>query len=348
MIASVLGAVDSRGIDSRGIGAVLAAEVLVCAAGPSPKRVGTPASEAAFERAPVTMPRLGRLLMGARNLDDRTLAPADAEAALGEFARSGGGAVVALAGRRSSATPAELARLSAASGVAIVRGVAPSAAATAAEGGDLDALAAGVFAELDAPRHPAGVVGLVRSPGAGERAPEVRIGAAATAARLAGAALVLEASPDPAGTERALAGVDAAGLSRDRVILTRVARALGSRVGVETGRLDALLALGTALCFDDLGRIPTVRTIVSDHEIALAVLRSAELGAADRVMLSCGIRNKHRLTAYGGNGLEFVTTQFLPHLRRLGAEEPLLAAVGGGNAARVIARGPGRGGEETA
>lgn len=337
VLGTVLGTVEARGI-----GTVLAAETLLRASAPEPRSAARPATDVEFELAPVAMPMLGRLLMGARNRDDRTLAPADAEAALGGFSRAGGGAVVALSGRRSGASGAELARLSAVSGVAIIRGAAP---AGSAEEGDPEALAARILAELDASRHPAGVVGLVRAPGERERAPERRIGAAATAAHRAGAALVLEAGPDPATAERSLVAVDAAGLARERVILTGVTRALGGSgsvvggsAGARPGRLEALLALGTALCFDDLGRIPTVRTIVSDFDAALAILGCAERGAAERVTLSCGIRNKHRLTAYGGNGLEFLDEQFLPLLARLGADEALVAAVGGGNAARILAR----------
>lgn len=339
VLGTVLGTVEARGI-----GTVLAAETLLRASAPEPRSAARPATDVEFELAPVAMPMLGRLLMGARNRDDRTLAPADAEAALGGFSCAGGGAVVALSGRRSGASGAELARLSAVSGVAIIRGAAP---AGSAEEGDPEALAARILAELDASRHPAGVVGLVRAPGEGERAPERRIGAAATAAHRAGAALVLEAGPDPATAERSLVAVDAAGLARERVILTGVTRALGGSssgsvvggsAGARPGRLEALLALGTALCFDDLGRIPTVRTIVSDFDAALAILGCAERGAAERVTLSCGIRNKHRLTAYGGNGLEFLDEQFLPLLARLGADEALVAAVGGGNAARILAR----------
>ncbi|MFV0434678.1 MAG: hypothetical protein ACK5LO_11925 [Leucobacter sp.] len=182
-----------------------------------------------------------------------------------------------------------------------------------------------------------------------------RIEAAAAAARASGAALVLapEADPwgvslpvalDPALLDRALAAVDAGGLDRARVVLTGAAALIAARpqadpaLGVDPERLRALLDLGTAFCFDDLGRIPNVRTAVSDHDVALAVLRCAELGAGDRVLLSSGIRNKHRLTAFGGNGLEFVPQQFLPYLRMLGGDDALVTAVGGGNALRLLRR----------
>ncbi|MBL5974221.1 MAG: hypothetical protein D3X82_10775 [Candidatus Leucobacter sulfamidivorax] len=374
MIASVLGPVDPAGL-----GTVLAAETLLRSPGPTPKSSGAPsagvpssapAGAVEFERAPVAMPMLGRLLMGAPNRDDRTLAEPDAERALREFAAPGGGtaddcaaggraaggrAVVALAGRGSAATPEALARLAAASGVTIVRGVAPAPnhGTDGADGADRDPerIEAVLLAELEASERPAGVVGVVPAASAGDPMAEERIAAAAAAALRAGVALVLETGPDPETAERSLAAIDAAGLGRDRVLLAGVAAALGDRVGgdrgdgvpgsgIGEGRLEALLGLGAALCFDDLGRIPTVRTVVSDFEIALAILRCAELGAAERVALSCGIRRKHRLTAFGGNGLEFVDTQFLPLLGRLGGDEELVAAAGGGNAVRILARRP--------
>lgn len=364
MIASVLGPVDLAGL-----GTVLVAETLLRAPGPTPKSSGAPSAGAPssapagaveFERAPVAMPMLGRLLMGAPNRDDRTLAEPDAERALREFAATGEGtadgrAVVALAGRGSAATPEALARLAAASGVTIVRGVAPAPnpGTDGTDGADRDPerIEAALLAELEASEHPAGVVGVVPAASAGDPMAGERITAAAAAARRAGVALVLETGPDPETAERSLAAIDAAGLGRDRVLLAGVAAALGDRVGgdrgdgvpgsgIGEGRLEALLGLGAALCFDDLGRIPTVRTVVSDFEIALAILRCAELGAAERVALSCGIRRKHRLTAFGGNGLEFVDTQFLPLLGRLGGDEELVAAAGGGNAARILARRP--------
>lgn len=378
-LTTVLGRIDSGSLET-----VLAAETLLCAPADDPGPRGRPATDAAFERAPVTMERLGRLMLGAENRDDRTLEGADAEAALDGLAAtvshralsgdvshgalSGNGrpvprpaaAVVVLAERGSTATPALLAALSRASGVALVRGVDGSQGPHgAACGAAPELVAERIAAALSAAEHAAGAVGALPLPCAdpvADPADAARIEAAAGAARAAGAALVLAPRGDPWSVAiadepgrgsllRALAAVDAAGLERGRVILGGAAACIARRddrgaplAGVDPARLDALLALGTAICFDDLGRIPNVRTVVSDHDVALAVLRAAERGDASRILLSSGIRNKHRLTAYGGTGLEFVPERFLPYLRGLGADDALLRAVGGANAAGVLAR----------
>ncbi len=382
------------------VGVVLAAESLLRAPALARGNAGIPASDAEFRRAPVTIDVLGRLLMGAENFEDRTIGEPEAAAALLRFRSAAAPAapagteprspdgdgirlLVSLDERDSTGTGDALARVSAASGVEIVRGTAGRFTDGRADGGrtapdDPESVGLRIIEELGAPVHPAGVVGAIpvrdahadggadcigRADGTacgGRRAADRRsalIRAAADAARRSGAALVLDLSgpgspgapvstnPEPDATpaldralHRALAAVDSAGLPRHRVLLTGVATAVAGRIGIDGARFDALLDQGTALCFDDLGRIPNVRTVVSDHDIALAILHAAEQGAQERILLSCGIRNRHRLTAFGGNGLEFTVEQFLPYLGMLGADPALQHAVGAANAARILAR----------
>ncbi|WP_416442871.1 hypothetical protein AB3K78_10025 [Leucobacter sp. HNU] len=368
---------------------VLAAETLLRAPEVVRGNAGLPASDAEFQRAPVTIGILGRLLMGAENIEDRTLGEAEAAAALARFRAATapgaptaatatavpadgpeGGAVrlvAALAGRGSTATGAALARLSAETGIAVVRGVDGLPCAADASSGDAavedpESVGLRILDALHAAEYPAGVVGAipVSAPTSGDASAgpsarrRARLRAAAEAARQGGAALVLDLAssgadraPGPATSTRdaadraladALAAVDAAGLPRARTVLAGVATHVAASTGVDADRFAALLDLGTALCFDDLGRIPNVRTAVSDHDVALAILRAAERGAQDRILLSVGIRNRHRLTAFGGNGLEFTVEQFVPYLGMLGADTALQRAVGGANAARILAR----------
>ncbi len=351
---TVSGPVDPATLDL-----VLAAETLLCAPPRRPGNAGLPATEAAFERALVTMGSLGKLLMGAPNRDDETLDPIDAEVALDALAalcvtRSAAAspaiAVTALAGLGSQATPDQLGALSAASGVSIVRGTNGRGRAVRRDpdlGSRLapEEFAAAISAELACADHPAGIVGFVDLPR--DAAAAAAVEAAAHAARTHGAALVLAPAERLGELHAGLAAVDRAGLDRSRVIVTGAAALIGARqsnghpgAGVDAARVSKLEDLGTAICFDDLGRIPNTSTVVSDHDVAVSILGLVEQGAGARVIVSSGIRNKHRLASHGGNGLHFLPQQFVPYLRMLGANEETLRAIAGGNAARIIARHP--------
>lgn len=169
--------------------------------------------------------------------------------------------------------------------------------------------------------------------------------AAARAARQAGVALVFAPATDIAAVKRGLAATDAAGLARDRVVVTGMADLVGAQLdsgapgtGIDPAKLTAVRELGAIMCFDALGKLPNVTTVVSDHDTAVALTGLWAEGAGDRVLAGCGVRHKHRLTAFGGNGLEFLPQQFLPYLSMVGADAQLIAALARGNAAAVFAR----------
>lgn len=56
----------------------------------------------------------------------------------------------------------------------------------------------------------------------------------------------------------------------------------------------------------------------ADEDVARAILRLAEHGYLDRLLLSQDVFLKMMLTRYGGNGYAFVTRHFLPRLKRHG------------------------------
>ena len=318
-------------LDPASVGAALANEPLLRAARPERGNAGRPASAVAFARAPVSIERLGALQLGAANHDDETLGPGEADGALRSFAASANGSgrplLVALAESEpgdpedaDSDRASSLTRLSEESGVAIVRGELPLGGA-APDG--------------------TGVVGAVPP---GDPAGCAR---AAHAAAAAGIPLGLAPAASLGELRVALDRIAAAGLPGTRVLVTGAGGLVAAEhapgvpgVGVDPARFDALLDLaeerGVVLCFDELGRIPSVRTVVSDHDVALAVLRAEARGLGGAVVLSARIRHKHRLGAWGGAGLEFVHQQFLPYLARLGAPPGLLAAVGGSTLARFL------------
>jgi phosphotriesterase-related protein len=58
----------------------------------------------------------------------------------------------------------------------------------------------------------------------------------------------------------------------------------------------------------------------SDDDVARAILRLAEAGHLDRILLSQDVFIKMMLTRYGGNGYAFVQRHFLPRLARHGMD----------------------------
>ena len=62
----------------------------------------------------------------------------------------------------------------------------------------------------------------------------------------------------------------------------------------------------------------------SDDQVAVAILRLADAGHLDRILLSQDVFLKMMLTRYGGNGYVFVLRHFLPRLRRHGMDDAAL------------------------
>ncbi|WP_022890809.1 hypothetical protein [Agromyces italicus] len=322
------------------------------------------ATEVRFARLPVSIDTLGRLAMGAYNDDDLRLDEVTALAGAQTFAANGGGTIVELTAFGCSPDPSALARVARHAGVHIVRAAGWHEAAWSPElaGASADDLSTRIVAEIDDDPHPAGVVvvGPFRAADASSRA---LLEAAGRAAITTGAPLVLRIDEADAtlGLRRSAAArsgiaphragsgtlapaerIAAAHAALDRLLAAgiageRIALADASCLLARPGELDAALDRGVQLLFDGLGRIPTARTEVADHDVALAVLSLAERGVSDRVLLGSGIAQKHRLAAFGGNGYEFVPARFAPYLGMLGADAELLDAVTERNAARFLA-----------
>ncbi len=74
----------------------------------------------------------------------------------------------------------------------------------------------------------------------------------------------------------------------------------------------------------------------SDDEVARAILRLADAGHLDRILLSQDVFLKMMLTRYGGNGYGFVTRHFLPRLKRHGMDKASLHTLMTDNPRRVF------------
>lgn len=268
------------------------------------------ASDTWFYEQKVRMDLLGDLMLGRANRDDATLDADDAETELARFAEAGGDLVLDVTRPGQDRRPNALRALSVRSGVRVVM----TAWATA----DSAALADELIEGVDGVR--AGVIGLDGREIASDAADAAFAVAAETGAP------ILVATGGDAGIARAAAR-RAEALGPGRVALGGV-----GALAADGALLSDLAATGIGLAFDRLGRIPTIRTRVSDHEIAQAIAGLIAAGQGGRVLLGCGLDRKHALTVYGGNGLRFVPRQFLPYLG--------FAGVGPEDARRLVTANP--------
>ncbi|WP_033291734.1 phosphotriesterase family protein [Amycolatopsis jejuensis] len=158
--------------------------------------------------------------------------------------------------------------------------------------------------------------------------------------------------------ERALRAAALAALTTDTTITTHAARhpvgfeqlRLFRQEGVRPGRViighcstvhdvSYHRELAEAGCFV---QFDTVRGLsdFDDGNTADYVLRLAEDGFLNQVLLSQDVCLRSHLTAYGGNGYGFLFTHFLPRLRDRGLTEDDLRTLTVENPARALARGP--------
>lgn len=287
----------------------------------------TAAAEAAFYEAAVGIEMLGALNLGAANrdnlrLDHELLAIAEA----GEFGRLGGGAIVDQTSIGLGRNPGALRRIAEATGLAVVMGAGWHHPAWSPELAERtpESLVAQIVSEIE--RGVDGIrAGLIGRIGALDPACAADRGlliAVAAAARQTGAPVSITRGATVADTLDVLDVLEAEGVEPSAV-------AVGDGAGLlaRPDELDAVLARGVFVQFDQLGDIPTILTEVSDHDIALGILGLAARGLAGQLLLSQGVRRKIDLNAFGGNGYGFLLEQYLPYLRMLGADDGLLSAL---------------------
>lgn len=319
MLHTVLGPVAPAAVS-----AVLPAEAPLRTSRPGARQHDQVATRVAYQRAPVDMQDLGKLALGWANHDNETLTVADAAQGLRLCETADDPPpgprplVVCLDEPGVDAQSPAFVQLAQDAGVYVLRAV----------GGCL------AIADTAGPEaYRSALHKLVSSAGAvgalSVQTPAVYLQVAAEVAHAAGLPLILSSPPGATDqdVQTCLAITDQAALPRHRVMLTGAHHVIATTVGPRADAAKLLASWGTVVCFDELGRIPTVQTVVSDHDIGQVILDLENQGAGDRVIVSVGIRRKHQLTAFGGNGFEFITTQFLPYLAAFGASDRLLAGL---------------------
>lgn len=231
---------------------------------------------------------------------------------------------------------AALARISRASGVAVVAGTgwyherfhpAEVDGASVEELADIliDEITGGLGGDGVLP----GVIGEVGSHGRAPSGPEVRtLTAAARAAVTTGLSLATHAQLGFGGPAQ-LELLTSAGLAPHRI-----------SVGHQDLRDDPvahreLAAAGAYVAFDTIGK----ERYQSDATRLRSLLALLEAGHADRVLLSCDISRHSYLAGAGGPGYGHLFRSFLPRVRAAGADEDLIDLMTRRNPLRFLTGG---------
>ncbi len=174
-----------------------------------------------------------------------------------------------------------------------------------------------------------GVIGEVGSHGRTPSGPEVRtLTAAARAAVTTGLSLATHAQLGLGGPAQ-LELLTSAGLAPHRI-----------SVGHQDLRDDPvahreLAAAGAYVAFDTIGK----EHYQSDATRLRSLLALLEAGHADRVLLSCDISRHSYLTGTGGQGYGHLFRSFLPRVRAAGADEDLIDLMTRRNPLRFLTGG---------
>ncbi|WP_166352430.1 hypothetical protein [Phytoactinopolyspora limicola] len=262
-----------------------------------------------FEHA-VSIELLGDLMLGRPNRDDAILEASGAHRELERFAVADGRLVVEITTPAQGRDPAALHTLAERTGVHIVLAAQPT--------NRTDVLVDELQHGVDGIR--AGVISL--SDGS---APEVAWEAAAAT----GAPVLADIGGDLDRARSLIHTADTCGIDPARIAVRAAHDLLAGPDGVKP-----VLDTGAHIVFDRLGRIPSIYTTISDHEIAATIADLVSTGHGDRILLGAGLDRKHAFTTFGGNGLRFLPLQFLPYLTRLGVPED--------NARRLVTTNPAR------
>jgi phosphotriesterase-related protein len=279
------------------------------------------------------MDLLGEIAMGVPNRDDRLLD--DGELAANEataFKSAGGGTLVDLTSIGLGRRPAELRRISEATGLTIVMGSGryhPAWTGGVAAEGLTEEIVRDLTEGVNGVR--AGIIGELAALDPDETAERALLIAAARASAATGAPISLGRSDDPVTQQRVL---DL--LADEGADLTRVAVGHCDALSPRPDDLEPLLGRGVFVQFDRLGRLPSALSVSDDHDVVAAVFELARRGHAERILLSQDVSAKSQLLAYGGGGYGFILQQFVPYLRMLGADDALIETVTVRNPRRLL------------
>lgn len=277
-------------------------------------------------RAPLTMDILGAVTLGAVNRDNWLLV--DEKVAIDEvteFKRHGGGTIVDTTSIGLKRDPLALRRVSNAIGLNIVMGASWYRTGWRDEAeidrrsveSLTDEIVRDITVGVGDTGTRSGIIGEVGTVGNPLVANEMKvIRASGRASRLTGAAVTLHTSALLKEQPKILDMLAAEGADLKRVILGH-----SNPIANDMAFMKPLLERGVYIQFDLLGRSPTVRTRLTDTDVAIGIVDLIKAGYTDRILLSQDVCTKVQLKAFGGAGYSFIQEQFIPYLKRLGVTD---------------------------
>lgn len=286
----------------------------------------TTATQEALYNAPLALPNLGDVTLGAPNhdnwlLDDEKLAIAE----VGHFKTAGGGTLVDTTSIGLGRQPEKLQKVSQATGVNLVMGSSwygaawtPADLATRSVASLTDEIVHDVTVGVKGTHIRAGIIGEVATDAHPDSAIESKIiRASARASRLTGAAVTIDASDTDRQQGQILDMLAAEGADLSRVVLAHTAYLPG-----DEDYLIALMKRGATIEFDVLGRPQTIaRLRPLDSVVAKGIVKLVKAGYAKQIVLSENVHSKTSLRAYGGTGYDYIETLFVPYIKHLGMSD---------------------------
>ena len=299
------------------------------------------ATQVGIYRSPLKLEILSDLSMDAPNRDNWILN--DEKVAINEvreFQKNGGGAIVDVTSIGWKRNPLGLAHVADATGLKIVMG--SSWYRKGWQGHDLDnrsvedltnEIVHDITVGVGDTGVRAGIIGEVGTEGNPLTPNEIKvIQASARASRITGAAITLDTRSLLHEQPKILDLIAAEGADLHRVIVGHSAS-----IATDMDFMKKLLDRGVYIAFDQLGLPISVRTEVSDADLAEIVVKLIQAGYGNQILLSQDINTKVQLKAYGGMGYNFINQYFVRYLKRVGATDAQVDTILAKNPQRALA-----------
>jgi phosphotriesterase-related protein len=291
--------------------------------------------------APLTLGIISAVTLGAVNRDNWLLTDeAVAIEEVLEFKRRGGATIVDTTSIGLKRDPPALSRVANATGLQIVMGSSwyRTGWQNAAEldrrsiESLTDEIVRDVTVGVGDTGIRSGIIGEVGTVGNPLLPNEIKIiRASGRASRLTGAAVTLHTSALLKEQPKILDMLAAEGADLRRVVVGH-----SNPIAPDLPFMKQLLDRGVYVQFDLLGRATSVRTRVTDTDVAQGIVELIKAGYTDRILLSQDVCTKVQLKAFGGTGYSFILERFLPYLKQLGVTDSQVNAIMVENPERVL------------